>query len=404
MVAEATTDTAVDTAVDTDVIGALTHALAARRWYRLGWPGAWDITFTDTPVAGLLTGELLNNIGDAYELDGPWQGHTKALEQQVIDIVGDWVGAPPTRWGYVTGGASEGTLHALREARQAYPDVYVYTSVAAHYSVTKAAEILGLRIVPIRTDLTGRIDVEDLSDEVRRRRDHPAVVVATAGTTQSEAVDDVATIVEVLGRWGVDRRRIHVDAALAGIPLALLPEPDRPPFAFAAGATSIVISGHKFLSTLEPCAVLLYAHRPHSLDRLRIAYTGTADTTITGSRSGHLPIKLWWVLSTLGIEGHRRRAQTSRQLAAHTHTRLLELGWEARRNPHAFTVVLRSPPQALMDRRPWSLSDDGTWAHIITVPGTVQDQLDTFCDDLAHVLHRKAPRKRPALSAVGADP
>jgi histidine decarboxylase len=374
--------------------------LTRHRRYDIGFPGARDLIFPE--LADLLTGQLLNNIGDPYD-SGHGRVHTKTLEQQVIDVIADWLGAPASRWGYVTTGASEGTLHALDEAWQAFHgDVIVYTSTAAHYSVAKAARLLKLPMVMISTDEAGRMDTDDLEAELRRRREHPAVIVATAGTTMTEAVDDVAAIAKVCDRLSVLRRRIHVDAALAGIPLALLPRDEQPAFGFAAGATSMVISGHKFLSTLMPCAVLVYAERPHLISAGRIGYTGTADSTITGSRSGHTPLLLWYALTALGVQGHRRRAEAARDLAAYTYQRLQALGWQARLNRHAFTVVLRSPPKTIGDK--WVLADDGTWAHIVCMPGIATDQIDEFVHDLARVLHRSPTPARQPPSPATANP
>ncbi|HZM83127.1 MAG TPA: pyridoxal-dependent decarboxylase [Candidatus Limnocylindrales bacterium] len=397
-----------------EVLGQLRRRLATHRRRDIGYPGGRDLDFGE--LSDLLCGELLNNVGDPYDIHG--HAHTKQIEQQVIDIVGDWLDAPPSRWGYVTTGSSEGTLHALDEAWQAWHDVVVYTSTAAHYSVAKAARLLKLPLVMIATDEAGRMNTADLAAELGRRRHHPAIVVATAGTTMTEAIDDVAQISATMDRLAITRRRIHVDAALSGLPLALLPEADRPGFDFTAGATSMVVSGHKFLATLTPCAVLLYADAPHLITGRRIRYTASADTTITGSRSGHTPLLLWYSLTRLGADGHRRRAQAARNLAAYTHQRLLDLGWETRRNPHAFTVVLRSPPAAVHDN--WILADDGAWAHIITMPGIDQSQIDDFLSDLEASRHgvpgeqrgqRRLPWKRkqahlsPVGSAVGAaDP
>jgi histidine decarboxylase len=150
----------------------------------------------------------------------------------------------------------------------------------------------------------------------------------------------------------------------------------------------MVISGHKFLSTLMPCGVLVYAQPPYAAVGNRIPYTGSADTTISGSRSGHTPLILWHVLRTLGVNGLRARAEASRQLATYTHTRLNDLGWESRLNPHAFTVVLRTPPQSVRDK--WVLATDGQWSHIVCMPGITREQIDAFILDLVASRHTAA--------------
>lgn len=214
-----------DTDIDPGLVIAklLTDARDARR-YDIGFPGATDLTFP--ALAEILTGQLLNNVGDPWDL-GHGRNHTKTVEQRVIATVADMLRAPHTRWGYVTTGATEGTLHVLDEAWQRFPDLVVYTSATVHDSVVKGARLLKLPAVMVRADTSGRMDVADLQGELARRRDRPAMIVATAGTTMTEAVDDVAAIAHACDELAVTRRRIHVDAALSGIPLALLPDTPR---------------------------------------------------------------------------------------------------------------------------------------------------------------------------------
>jgi histidine decarboxylase len=111
-----------------------------------------------------------------------------------------------------------------------------------------------------------------------------------------------------------------------------------------------------------------------------VGYTGSPDATLFGSRSGHTPLILWYALTTLGLDGLRARAQASRELAAYTHRRLVEIGWEATRLPHAFTVVLRTPPPAVTER--WVLAAAGEWSHIVTMPGVTRESVDRIVADL----------------------
>jgi histidine decarboxylase len=374
-----------------------TTTMGERR-FNLAFPGATDLTYPH--LADVLTGRLLNNVGD------PWQGghgpnHTKDVEIRVVRWLGALFGAGDDVWGYVTGGASEGTLHAVDEAATAHPDLIVYASAAAHYSVAKAARLIRAPHLPIGVDDYGRIRLDELRAELTAHRRRAAMIVATVGTTEREAVDDVAAIADLCDDLGIRRRRIHVDAALAGIPLALLPTTDRPAFGFGDGATSIVVSGHKFLSTLTPCAVLLYPRRPQLQDILPVSYTGSADTTITGSRSGHTPLLLAAALFQPGPDGHRRRADHSRQLAAHTVEALHRIGWPAARLPHAFTVTLAQPEPL---RRPWVLGGDRHTGRVICMPGVEQAWIDDLITDLTARLrgrvlipapHRTPPQDQP---------
>lgn len=375
-----------------------TLAGVARRWssgrqHNIAFPGAYDLGplidkhFSDTG----LWNQLGNNIGSPYD-EGHGHDHSKPEERQVVNLLADMFGAPRSRWGYVTSGSTECTAHAIYDAHQQLPRLVVYTSADAHYSVSKLIFQFGLRRVIVRTNDAGQMDLSDLAVELDRRRDYSAMVVATAGTTLTEACDDVAGIAELCRTYAPGRFRLHVDAALAGPPLGLLAPAHRPAFDFTAGATSIGISGHKSLSTLEPCGVIVYAEPPYAAARAQVSYTGSADVTMSGSRSAHAPLKLWLVLNALGADGHRARFDAARSVAAYAHDRLRELDVDAHRNPHAFTVYFPPPPPQLADK--WAIAGDSRYAHIICMPGVGRDQVDEFVGDWSKLL-RGAPRSRP---------
>ena len=375
------------------VIDELNARLAEVSLTNIGFPAASDIDFA--PLASLFDRHLLNNLGDPFT-DGAYPQNTKAFEREVVDQIADLMRAPATdRWGYVTTGASEGNLFGLLQARGLHPGAMVYYSQASHYSVDKAVDVLGLSSITVRADSMGRMDMHDLVAQVGRHRERPVIVVANIGTTMTEAVDDVRRINQVLDSLAIRRRFIHADAALAGIPLALTDPDTRPGFDFADGADSIVVSGHKFLGTPVPCGVVV-ARASYRAELTRSGeYTGSRDLTITGSRSGHAALLLWYVLRRYGVEGLRRRAEAARELAAYTHRELVEMGWEAWYNPLAFTVVLATPPRPVCDR--WTLASSNGISHIICMPGVSRTQIDEFLGDL------RAAMPAPKLASMRAQ-
>ncbi|MCY1144050.1 pyridoxal-dependent decarboxylase [Actinoplanes sp. Pm04-4] len=377
----------------------LQAVLAADRRHHLAFPGATDLTYPD--LAAVLSSQLLNNVGDPFE-PGHGRNHTKDYEIDVVRRLGVLFGGHREQvWGYVASGATEGTVHAVDEAATALPGLVVYASTAAHYSVAKAARLVRAPLVAVPADAHGRMRLDALRMQLMRFRDRPAAIVATVGTTETEAADDVAGIAGLCDHLGVTRRRIHVDAALAGVPRALLPAHQQPPFGFAAGATSVVVSGHKFLSTLMPCAVLLYPRRPVTAGT-PVSYIGAADTTIAGSRNGHTPLLLWWSLTTAGgLDKHRARADAARRLAADTYERLRRIGWRARWQPPAFTVTLTQPAGRLA--RPWVLGGDQHTGRIICMPGLEAAWVGEFLDDLraAALARTVVPMPRPAGNTSG---
>src|SRR5262249_62264624 len=102
------------------------------------------------PLAPFFSRGLLNNLGDPY-IDGLYPLHVKDFEREAVDLLADLFRAPPgDRWGYVTSGATEGTLYGLWLARRLHPQAVVYHSTASHPSVAKAIDVLGMQSVVLR--------------------------------------------------------------------------------------------------------------------------------------------------------------------------------------------------------------------------------------------------------------
>jgi aromatic-L-amino-acid decarboxylase len=154
------------------------------------------------------------------------------LERQVVRWCAEAVGYPTDASGLLVGGASEANLVGLAVARSAVlgprvrtegigalGPVSVYASAEVHSCHRKACELLGLgeaalRLVPTTDDLT--MDVAALAAAVAADRAAgvtPLAVVATAGTINSGAVDDLGAIADVARREGI---WFHVDGAIGG--------------------------------------------------------------------------------------------------------------------------------------------------------------------------------------------
>ncbi|MDT7537428.1 MAG: hypothetical protein QOI82_1013 [Actinomycetota bacterium] len=146
------------------------------------------------------------------------------LESSVLRWLCDLFGLPPQSQGVLTPGGSMSTLSAVVAARanqlgEDFADGTLYISDEVHHSVPKAAQIAGLpasavRIVP--TDAALRMDVGALRAQIAEDRAagrRPFLVVASAGTISTGAVDpldDIATVAAEEGLW------LHLDAAYGG--------------------------------------------------------------------------------------------------------------------------------------------------------------------------------------------
>lgn len=124
----------------------------------------------------------------------------------------------------------------------------VVASRLAHYSLNKAADLLGLGergLSLVATDAQGRVDPLELRrvvQEHRRRGERVLAIVGVAGTTESGSVDPLDALADVAAEAGA---HFHVDAAWGG-PL-VFSRRHRRLLRGIERADSITIDGHKQL-------------------------------------------------------------------------------------------------------------------------------------------------------------
>jgi histidine decarboxylase len=337
-------------------------------------------------------GHELHHVGDS-PLAPDVGHHTEAMEREVVEFMADLFRAPPDdRWGYLTHGGSEGTIFGLYAARSVYPDGLVYLSDSAPPGARRAADLLGLDTVTIRVTDGGELDYDDLRAELDRHRVRPAIVVATIGAPPTEAVDDVGRIKQILRELALANHYVHSDVTRTGVAMALLDEQSA--FNLSEGSDSLNVNGDTFLHAPLPCGIVMLRRTLKE----RISRTAFGDdspeATISGTRNGHAALLLWYALRRHGLAGLRNRARQARELAEYLVRELTELGWPARRQPHALTVRLKSPPAELANR--WRLVDHDGWTRVTCQPGTTRDHVDRFLAELVklRVPARSAGRKR----------
>lgn len=324
----------------------------------------------------------LNNLGDPF-VDSTYAVDSREMEKEVVHFFADMFRAPKDDyWGYVTNGGSEGNLYGLYLARELYPKAMVYYSEATHYSVHKNLHLLNMPGIVVRAHENGEMDYDDLRSTIQMNRHIPVIILANIGTTMTEARDDVKRIKDILKELAVKQHYIHADGALSGAYSAFISP--RPAFDFADGIDSIAVSGHKFIGSPMPCGVVIA--RKSNRDRIArsIAYIGSMDTTITGSRNGHSPLFLWYSIQKLGMEGIRGRAEHSLSVAAYTELRLRELGVDAWRNLNAITVVFPEPEIHI--RKKWQLASENGYSHIICMPNVTREQIDELVKEIAETM------------------
>ncbi|MFQ5349659.1 MAG: pyridoxal phosphate-dependent decarboxylase family protein [Thermoanaerobaculia bacterium] len=303
-------------------------------------------------VAEMLT-PLTNTSMYTYKVAGP----QVLVEREVLSRMAAKVGFAGGE-GAMSPGSSLASLTAMliarneavagaRERGLSGETLTVYTSADGHYSVLKAAGILGLgrgNVRRIETDGRGRMRLAALEAALERdlaRGQRPILINATAGTTVAGAFDPIAEIAELAGARGI---WLNIDGALGGS--VVLSERHRDLLAGAERADSFVWNAHKMMGVPLSCSALLLArhgllarHLGESADYL---YQSEADELNPGRRSLQCgrrndALKLWAAWQLHGDLGYEKRIDRMFDLAAHA----------ARRVEADPALELLMPPQSI---------------------------------------------------------
>jgi glutamate/tyrosine decarboxylase-like PLP-dependent enzyme len=251
------------------------------------------------------------------------------IERRVIRWWCEVFGFPATASGILTTGTSMANLIGLLVARRAAcgagvrtagvppePGLTGYTSTEAHGSVARAFDVAGLgsaalRAIPV--DAALRLDLRALKERIAADRSagkRPFIVIATAGSASSGAVDDLVALADCAraeGLW------FHVDGAFGA--LAQLAPELRALVAGIERADSIAFDLHKWLHVpYDAGAVLvrdgaLHAatfadHAPYLARAQHGTAAGEPWFTDFGPElsRGFRALSVWFTMKTYGLD------------------------------------------------------------------------------------------------------
>ena len=322
--------------------------MALERSMYPGHPGfmAYIVGSGTVPAAPaeLLAAGLDQNLG-GWRLS---PGATE-IELHLLRWFAEGFGLPAGAGGLMTSGGAMAAFVGLKAARDAKsgwdsrelgvaagPPLAIYASSEAHVVNERAADMMGLgrrsvRKIPVDAEYRMRVDAlreaieRDLAEGAR-----PVIVVATAGTVATGAIDPLEEIAEVCREHGL---WFHVDAAYGGI-AALVPSL-RPAFRGIERADSIAFDPHKWLY-IPPAAGAVVVRDPTHLSaafEVHPSYT-REDKELTGRGTdlmeygpqfsrGFSALKVWVSLLAHGWSAYCRRIEHDVELARYLHRRVI---------------------------------------------------------------------------------
>ena len=289
------------------------------------------------PGEGTWPGALGDLIASTYNIDvGNWMESAgpSRLETVVLRWFADWIGYPAESAGVLVSGGSAANLAAMACAREALVgamsgELVAYVSEQGHSSLARAARVLGfgpqqVRVLPVDDEFRMRTDALEAAitaDLAAGRR--PLVALAVAGTTNTGAVDDLAQLARVCGRYGV---WLHVDGAYGAF--AALTERGREALTGLELADSVTLDPHKWLYQPIECGALL-VRRGHLLkDAFEIHPSYLQDTTARDGATNYADhglqltrmsraLKIWMSMQYFGVDAFAAAIDRAMDLAEH---------------------------------------------------------------------------------------
>jgi glutamate/tyrosine decarboxylase-like PLP-dependent enzyme len=280
-------------------------------------------------------GALADMLASAVNANlGSWQlsPFASEIERRTVRWIAELLGFPADCGGLFTSGGNVANFTAFLAARRARAPrnlreaglgacdgrLLVYASEETHTWIQKAADLFGhgtgaVRWLPVDREL--RADVSDLPDRIARDRaagDRPFMVVGTAGTVSTGAIDPLARIADTCREHGL---WFHVDGAYGALAAVL---PDAPSDLRAlCRADSVAVDPHKWLyAPLEAGCTLVrdpavladaFGFRPRyyhlgGAEDDRINYYALGLQNSRGFRA----LKVWLALRQVGRDGYAK--------------------------------------------------------------------------------------------------
>lgn len=281
------------------------------------------------------------------------------MENLLVRWMSDMVGYPGSALGTLTSGGSIANLIAFTTARDALniraadiPQTVIYLTAQTHHCVDKAIRIAGLGEAVIRRiplDAHFRMDPVSLEQQIARDRHtglRPSMVIASLGSTDTGAVDPVASIADVTEREGL---WLQVDAAYGGF-FQLVPELQHH-FSGVDRSDSYILDPHKgmFLPYGTGAVLIREGKHLHASHWYQANYMQDAENPEEYSPAELSPeltrhfrgLRMWLPMQLFGLAPFKAALYEKHLLARYFHERVREEDFEVGPEPDLSVVIYR---------------------------------------------------------------
>ncbi|MGF1687026.1 putative pyridoxal-dependent aspartate 1-decarboxylase [Photobacterium japonica] len=262
------------------------------------------------------------------------------------------------------GVAQEGLFRAMKH--YGYHDLAVLVSERGHYSLKKAADVLGIgrdSLIPIKTDSDNRVIVSEMKaklDALVAQNIKPFAIIGVAGTTETGTIDPLSELADLAQAYGC---HFHVDAAWGGA--TLMSKKYRHLLNGIERADSVTIDAHKQLYVPMGAGMVIFknpalmtAIEHHAEYILRKGSKDLGTHTLEGSRSG-MAMLLYASLNIISRQGYEMLINNSIDKAHYFAQRIAEHpDFELVTQPELCLLTYRYVPARTQQALPLATDDE----------------------------------------------
>lgn len=341
-----------------------------------------------------------HTLGDSE----PFFAGTHAIERELIDLCAHAVlGADEPCDGYVAAGGTEANIQAVWMHRNYFMKVHGFTpseitllcSTDSHYSVFKAANLLGVKICLVEVDhVTRALSTHGVNEALQSEVNagcKAVIAFCNMMTTMFGSVDDPRLILEAIENHRLPYR-LHIDGAYGGFYQPFSGAKFVPDFRINE-VHSITLDAHKMVQAPYGTGVFICRKGLMAYTCTdEASYVSGADFTLSGSRSGANAIAVWMILMTYGRDGWTAKIHALAQRAERFSAVLSHLNIEHFRAEASNILTMNAKHIREESAKRFGLVPDNHnnphWYKIVVMDHVTDDRLARLENELQTVLNR----------------
>ncbi|HAV25029.1 MAG TPA: aspartate aminotransferase family protein [Bacteroidetes bacterium] len=328
----------------------------------------------------------------------PFFAGTQSIEQEVIEICATDIlrASPQSCDGYIASGGTEANIQAIWMYRNYFQNEYqaktteigILCSVDSHYSMDKAANLLGISIHKVQVDANTRtlssIAIDEALSKAKSSGIKHFIVVANMMTTMYGSVDDVSLYVNALLADDISFK-LHVDGAYGGFYYPFAHKEHHLDFA-NKHVSSVTLDAHKMAQAPYGTGIFIAHKGLIHYTNTKASYVEGDDYTLIGSRSGANAVAVWMILMTHGPYGWYEKVFVLQKRTEWMCDKLTEKGVQYYRNKGANIITIKASELSDEVAHLYGLVPDNhanpTWYKIVIMDHVTVEKLMLLLEDM----------------------